>query len=112
MKQIIRAAQAISEAQMHHLDLRRAIQDDEYGHAMRAHRHLGRCLDTADRCLRGLSDGAELGGVGKTIGKDIYAPNDDSEDIIEVMGHSARELTDRFHLLRLAQLLFGLALLG
>jgi HK97 family phage prohead protease len=60
MKQIIRAAEAISEAQRHHHDLRLAMENDEYGRAMRAHRHIGRCLDRAQESLRGLSDGAEL----------------------------------------------------
>jgi hypothetical protein len=59
-KQIIRASEAISEAQRHHYDLRVALENDEPGRAMRAHRHIGRCLDTAERCLRGLSDGSEL----------------------------------------------------
>jgi HK97 family phage prohead protease len=60
MKQIIRASEAISEAQRHHHDLRLALENDEAGRAMRAHRHIGRCLDTAERCLRGLSDGTDL----------------------------------------------------
>jgi HK97 family phage prohead protease len=62
MKQIIGASEAIAEAQRHHhdLDLRVALENDEYGRAMRSHRGVGRCLDTAERCLRGLSDGTEL----------------------------------------------------
>jgi len=59
-KQVIRASEAISEAQRHHHDLRVALENDEFGRAMRCHRHIGRCLDVAERCLRGLSDGTEL----------------------------------------------------
>ncbi len=60
MKQIIRASEAISEAQRHHFDLRRALEKEQLGRAMEAHRHIGRCLDIAERCLRGLGDGTEL----------------------------------------------------
>jgi HK97 family phage prohead protease len=60
LQQIVRASEAISEAQRHHHDLRVALENDEPGRAMRAHRHIGRCLDVAERCLRGLSDNTVL----------------------------------------------------
>jgi hypothetical protein len=59
-KQIIRASEAICEAQRHHFDLRRALEKEQLGCAMEAHRHIGRCLDIAERCLRGLSDNTVL----------------------------------------------------
>jgi len=36
-------------------------------------------------------------------------PEDSGEDVVEVVGHSAGQGSDRFHLLRLAKLLFALA---
>jgi hypothetical protein len=106
-KQIIRASEAISEAQRHHHDLRVAMENDEYGRAMRAHRRIGRCLDTAERCLRGLSDNTVLeaqtsSGMssGKSDGRSLsYAERE--ADVIALFPSAAeraarvRELTPR-----------------
>jgi hypothetical protein len=39
---------------------------------------------------------------------DVRPPHDDHEQVIEVVGHPAREMSDRFHLARLGELILGL----
>ena len=46
------------------------------------------------------------------VGQDFDRAGDDGEHVVEVMGDAAGQLPDRFHLLRLDQLLLGDALLG
>jgi hypothetical protein len=49
---------------------------------------------------------------GEPFGGEIGIAEDRREDVVEVVGHAARELTDRLHLLCLAQLLFETTALG
>jgi hypothetical protein len=46
------------------------------------------------------------------VGQDLDRAGDHGEHVVEVMGDAAGQLPDRFHLLRLEQLLFGGALCG
>ena len=39
---------------------------------------------------------------------DVRPPHDDHEQVVEVVGHPAREMSDRFHLARLGELILGL----
>src|SRR3954451_23408487 len=49
---------------------------------------------------------------GDGVCENADAAGDDGEDVVEVVGDAAGELTDRLHLLRLAELRLGGALLG
>ena len=59
-----------------------------------------------------LCDRGKLRFVGDGIGQDVDRAGDGSEHVVEVMRDTAGQLTDRFHLLRLPQLLLGCELFG
>ena len=44
----------------------------------------------------------------ETSEHDVRPPHDDHEQVVEVVGHPAREMSHRFHLARLGQLILGL----
>jgi hypothetical protein len=48
----------------------------------------------------------------KSAIKNLKVPDDDLEQVVEVVGDPASQLTDRFHFLRLPKRLFILAQLG
>ena len=45
---------------------------------------------------------------GRPREEDLASPDDDGEQVVEVVSHPARELPDRLHLLRLNELIPGL----
>jgi hypothetical protein len=59
-----------------------------------------------------LGDRGEASVVLDAIGQDLDRARDHGEHVVEVMGDAAGQLSDRFHLLGLDQLLFGDAALG
>jgi hypothetical protein len=60
-----------------------------------------------------LVEAAAMGGLGgAALEPELSVADDRREQVVEVVGHAPGELADRFHALRLAQLLLELALLG
>src|SRR5450759_141372 len=62
------------------------------------------------RALPGRADVGQCrapGIVGRHVGQEeVGVPGDDREEVVEIVGDASRELADRLHLLRLAELLF------
>ncbi len=61
-----------------------------------------------DALHRAVDQPAQPGIVGNALAQQIEIAHHRHQEIVEVMGDTAGELADRFHLLRLAQLLLGL----
>ena len=59
-----------------------------------------------------LGDGGELGLVGDGFFQDADGAGDHGQDVVEVVRDAARQLADRVHLLRMAQLGFRGLLFG
>ena len=64
------------------------------------------------RVVDQLGDRCKLRLVRQAVLQDLDRAGDDGQHVVEVVGDAAGELADRIHLLRLAQPLLGLVLLG
>jgi hypothetical protein len=62
------------------------------------------CAPARGRLIDRLHDRSELLVAAEHVGQELGHPDDDREDVVEVVRDAAGELADRLHLLRLAQL--------